>query len=59
MANSVNSSLVKEFYQFVADNPKSDSYKKNNLKALFLFGQGLAQCYLFRIESQLEKSAAE
>jgi hypothetical protein len=35
--NPVNSSLIQEFYQFMADNRKSDSYKKNNLKTLILF----------------------
>ena len=32
--NLVNSSGVQEFYQFMVDNRKSDSYKKNNLEAL-------------------------
>jgi integrase/recombinase XerD len=40
--NSVNSSLIKEFHQFMTDNRKSDSYKKNNLKTLVLFSHGLA-----------------
>jgi hypothetical protein len=35
--NTVNSSLIQEFYLFRADNRESDSYKKNNLKALILF----------------------
>jgi hypothetical protein len=35
--NPVNSSLIQEFYQFMVDSRKSDSYKKNNLKALILF----------------------
>ena len=30
-----------EFYQFMTDNRKSDSYKKNNLKALILFSHEL------------------
>ena len=30
--NSVNSSVILEFYQYMVDNRKSDSYKKNNLK---------------------------
>jgi len=38
----VNSSLIQEFYQFITDNRKSDSYRKNNLKALVLFSQELA-----------------
>jgi integrase/recombinase XerD len=42
IANPVNSSLIQEFYQYMAGNRKSDSYKKNNLKALVLFGQELA-----------------
>lgn len=41
IANPVNSSLIQEFYQFMAGNRKSDSYKKNNLKALVLFSQEL------------------
>jgi hypothetical protein len=39
--NPINSSLIKESHQFMADNRKSDSYKKNNLKALMLFSQVL------------------
>ena len=42
IANPVNSSLIQEFYQYIVDNRKSDSYKKNNLKALVLFSQELA-----------------
>ena len=42
IANPVNSSLIQEFYQYMVDNRKSDSYKKNNLKALVLFSQELA-----------------
>lgn len=30
MANPVNSSLIQEFYQYISDNRKSDSYKKKN-----------------------------
>jgi hypothetical protein len=37
-----NSSLIREFYQFMTDNRKLDSYKKNNLKALVLFSLELA-----------------
>jgi hypothetical protein len=37
ISNTVNSSLIQDFYQFMTDNRKSDSYKKNNLKALILF----------------------
>jgi hypothetical protein len=40
--DSTNSSLIQEFYQFIADNHKSDSYKKNNLKVLVLFSHELA-----------------
>jgi integrase/recombinase XerD len=40
--NPVNSSLIQEFYQFMTDNRKSDSYKKNNLKALVPFSHELA-----------------
>jgi hypothetical protein len=35
--NPANPSLIQEFYQFMVDRRKSDSYKKNNLKALILF----------------------
>jgi hypothetical protein len=37
IANPVNSSLIQEFYQYMVDNRKSDSYKKDNLKALITF----------------------
>lgn len=33
ISNPINSSLIQEFYQFMADNRKSDSHKKNNIKA--------------------------
>jgi integrase/recombinase XerD len=39
--NPVNSSLIQEFYQYMVDNRKSESYKKNNLKALVLFSHEL------------------
>ena len=42
IANPVNSLLLQEFYQYMVDNRKSDSYKKNNLKALVLFSHELA-----------------
>jgi hypothetical protein len=42
ISNPINSSLIREFYQFMVDNLKSDSYKKNNLKALMLFSHELA-----------------
>ena len=35
--NLIDSSVVQEFYQFMVDNRKSDSYKKNNLEALMQF----------------------
>jgi hypothetical protein len=41
IASPVNSSLIQEFYHYMTDNRKSDSYKKNNLKALVLFSQEL------------------
>jgi hypothetical protein len=47
IANPVNSSLIQEFHQFMLDNRKSDSYKKNNLKALVLFSQELAPSITF------------
>jgi hypothetical protein len=31
IANPVNSSLIQEFYQYMADNHKSDSYKKHKI----------------------------
>ena len=40
--NLIDSSVVQEFYQFMVDNRKSDSYKKNNLKALMQFSHKLA-----------------
>jgi hypothetical protein len=40
--NLIDSSVVQEFYQFMVDNRKSDSYKKNNLKALMQFSHELA-----------------
>jgi hypothetical protein len=43
--NPANSSLIEEFNQFMVDNRKPDSYKKNNLKALVLFSQELAPNY--------------
>jgi hypothetical protein len=43
--NPVNSSLIEEFYQFMVDSRKSDSYKKNNLKALILFQPGTCPKY--------------
>ena len=47
IANPVNSLLIQEFYQYMVDNRKSDSYKKNNLKALVLFSQELASNVTF------------
>ena len=47
--NPVNSSLIQEFYQFMVDSRKSDSYKKNNLKALILFSaRNLPEIHLLR-----------
>ena len=45
--NRMNSSLIQEFNQFIADNRKSYSYKKNNLKALILFSRKLAPTVTF------------
>jgi hypothetical protein len=42
IANPVNNSWIQEFYQYMMSDHKSDSYKKNNLKALVLFNQELA-----------------
>ncbi|MDQ3969363.1 MAG: hypothetical protein M3275_13330 [Thermoproteota archaeon] len=41
IANPVNSSSIQEFYQYMVDNRKPDSYKKNNLKTLVFFNQEL------------------
>jgi hypothetical protein len=41
ISNTINSSLIQEFYQFMIDNRKSDIYKKNNLKVLILFSHEL------------------
>ena len=56
IANPVNSSLIQEFYQYVVDNRKSDSYKKNNLKALVLFSQELPPNITFYGIQEKEKS---
>jgi hypothetical protein len=51
ITNRTNSSLIQEFYQYMVDNHKSDSYKKNNLNALVLFSQevvGDVTFYIFR-----------
>jgi hypothetical protein len=53
--NPVNSSLIQEFYQFMIDNRKSDSYKKNNLKALILFSQELARDFTLYDVQKKEK----
>ena len=53
--NLTNSSVVQEFYQFMVDNRKLDSYKKNNLKALMQFSNELAPTSsftIFRIEKR-------
>ena len=47
--NPVNSSLIQEFYQFMTDNRKSDSYKKNNLKALYFSAMNLLLTLPFMI----------
>ena len=51
----VISSLVQEFYQFMMDNLKSDSYKKNNLKALILFRHELSPDVTFYDIQKKEK----
>lgn len=53
--NPVNSSLIQEFYQFMADNRKSDSYKKNNLKTLTLFSHELGPNVTFYDIQKKEK----
>src|ERR671919_2842908 len=53
--NSVNSSLIQEFYQFMTDNRKSDSYKKNNLKTLILFSHELGPNVTFYDIQKKEK----
>jgi hypothetical protein len=53
--NPVNSCLIQEFYQFMADNRKSDSYKKNNLKALVLFSHELGPNLTFYDIQKKEK----
>ena len=55
ISNPVNSSLLQEFYQFMADNRKSDSYKKNNLKVLILFSHELAPNITFYDIQKKEK----
>jgi hypothetical protein len=41
--NPVNSSLIEEFNQFMVDNRKSDSYKKNDLRLLYFSARNLLQ----------------
>jgi hypothetical protein len=53
--NTINSSLIEEFYLFMVDNRKSDNYKKNNLKAFVLFSQELAQNITFYDIQKKEK----
>ncbi len=53
--NPTNSSLIEEFYQFMVDSRKSDSYKKNNLKALILFSHELAPNVTFYDIQKKEK----
>jgi integrase/recombinase XerD len=55
ISNPVNSSLIQEFHQFMADNRKSDSYKKNNLKALILFSHELGRNVTFYDIQKKEK----
>lgn len=55
IADPANSSLIREFYQFMTDNRKSDSYKKNNLKALMLFSHELAPNVIFTIFKRKER----
>ena len=38
VSNTVNSSSIQDFYQFMTDNRKSDSYKKNTLSTVPLHG---------------------
>jgi hypothetical protein len=53
--NPVNSSLIQEFYRFMAHNRNSDSYKKNNPKALILFSHELAPSVTFYDIQKKEK----
>ncbi len=39
--NAVNASLVNEFHQWMRNDQKSESYQKNNLKALLKFANWL------------------
>ncbi len=55
ISNPVNSSLTQEFYQFMVDNRNSDSYKKNNLKALILFSHELGPDVTFYDVQKKEK----
>lgn len=55
IANPVNSSLIQEFYHYMVDNRKSDSYKKNYLKALALFSHELAPNVTFYDIQKKEK----
>jgi serine acetyltransferase len=55
----VNSLLIQEFYQYMVGNRKSDSYKKNNLKAIALFSQELARNITFYDIQNKEKMQTE
>jgi hypothetical protein len=55
ISNPVNSALIQEFYQFMVDNRKSDSYKKNNLNTLILFRHKLAPNVTFYDIQKKEK----
>jgi hypothetical protein len=55
ISNPINSLLIQEFYQFREDSRKSNSYKKNNLKALVLFSNELAPNITFYDVQKKEK----
>lgn len=53
--DTVNSSLIQDFYLFRADNRKSDRYKNNNLKALVLFSHEVGPDVTFYDVQKKEK----
>jgi hypothetical protein len=48
--NSINSTLLSEFYQYMKSNGASDSHQNNNLKALTSFAHFLGSVTFFDIK---------
>jgi hypothetical protein len=47
--NSLNSTLLSEFFQYMKSNGASESHQNNNLKALISFAHFLGQISAFMI----------